>query len=387
MSAHLPVELILEILVKLPVKSLVKCRSVCKTWNNLITNPCFISTHLQTSLSKTPSHGHLVLKDSQDHQDSFSLHFYNHNFDQYKQLLFPMAVKAHLSSFLMVGSCNGLVCLCNYMVLSQSIIWNPSIQKFIKLPKTSIITCLIEEASYFLGFGFDSRTNDYKLLIVLFIEDVIENYLFSLNENSWKTVSASFSDDAMRRRIWSSFPTELQISTFVNGAFHWVGHQREQDDIVGESGNMILGFNISTEQFFVLRLPESLTGLAPKELLVMKYGESSIAVVRRVWEGDEQLDLWVMKAYGDVGSWSKVLHLTDQSGFGSIPKVLGFRKSGEVIFQKVQNDGGGIVSLDLNCQVMNPLPVEAKELILSVDSYVESLVLLEKGVDAGCMSC
>ena len=41
----LPDEIVLDILAKLPVKSLLRFRCVCKPWYSSIANPSFISTH------------------------------------------------------------------------------------------------------------------------------------------------------------------------------------------------------------------------------------------------------------------------------------------------------------------------------------------------------
>ncbi|XVE50344.1 hypothetical protein DITRI_Ditri01bG0154900 [Diplodiscus trichospermus] len=168
---------------------------------------------------------------------------------------------------------------------------------------------------------------------------------------------------------------DIKPSTFVNGATHSVGYQRGKD---GGYRNAILGFDISTEEFHVIGLPESLIDSFPRDLSIMKYEESSIAVLKCDWEDGEQLDLWVMKEYGVVGSWTKVLHLTEQNG--RIPWVLGFRKNGEILLEV---DGGGMASLDLNSQQMEHLRIEAKTGCSFVHSYVESLVFLDKVVDGG----
>jgi len=43
---ELSVELVTEVLVRLPVKSLVRFRCVCKAWCSRITSPDFASLHL-----------------------------------------------------------------------------------------------------------------------------------------------------------------------------------------------------------------------------------------------------------------------------------------------------------------------------------------------------
>ena len=63
-----------------------------------------------------------------------------------------------------VGPCNGLVCLADdserYHSKYNFILWNPSVRKFLKLPAPP-------NATYFthnVGFGFDAKTNDYKVV-------------------------------------------------------------------------------------------------------------------------------------------------------------------------------------------------------------------------------
>jgi hypothetical protein len=48
---EMPDELMSEILVRVPVKSLLRFRSVCKTWHSTISSRSFIGTHLQRSMS------------------------------------------------------------------------------------------------------------------------------------------------------------------------------------------------------------------------------------------------------------------------------------------------------------------------------------------------
>ncbi|KAK9007025.1 hypothetical protein V6N11_019353 [Hibiscus sabdariffa] len=51
MCDYIPKDVVIGILKRLPVKSLVRFRAICKSWNSVICDPCFISTHLQASLS------------------------------------------------------------------------------------------------------------------------------------------------------------------------------------------------------------------------------------------------------------------------------------------------------------------------------------------------
>ena len=54
-SLFIPQEIINNILIRLPVKSLLRFQCVCKHWKTLIKNPSFISHHLHFSILQNPS--------------------------------------------------------------------------------------------------------------------------------------------------------------------------------------------------------------------------------------------------------------------------------------------------------------------------------------------
>ena len=61
----LPVEIVTQILIRLPIKSIIISTSVCKTWKSLIQNPTFIPTHLHHSINNN-NHHHLLFRLCQD---------------------------------------------------------------------------------------------------------------------------------------------------------------------------------------------------------------------------------------------------------------------------------------------------------------------------------
>ncbi|GMI79455.1 CONSTITUTIVE EXPRESSER OF PR GENES 1, CONSTITUTIVE EXPRESSER OF PR GENES 30 [Hibiscus trionum] len=289
MSDYMPEEVILKILNRLPVKSLLRFRSVCKSWNTLISHPSFISAHLQASLSNnnTPF---LLLKYRKNGKYGYFLHYDIDGFEEFKQLQFSPF--RHAAVYSVVGSCNGLICVLLYDM--NFVLWNPSIQKYISFPKPSIT--YVSSYKFGFGFGFDSRTNDYKVLVVGTEDDESCFELFSLNGNCWKRVDAVYPKYAFAGH--RSLP-------FVNGAVHWLGYRERNND---EYSHAILGFDFSVEDFFEMNFPESFSGWGPYNLSIEKYGESSIAVIARPADG-ELHELWVMKEYGVVESWTKMLTL------------------------------------------------------------------------------
>ncbi|KAL7185300.1 hypothetical protein ACSBR2_027266 [Camellia fascicularis] len=110
MSDYPPEEVwIHNILSTLPIKTLLRCTSVCKSWYSLITSPSFISTHLNRNKQQDPPL--LLLSHCSEHprKEHFSIHHDNPTLDDYAELDFPFhSVNWY---FRIVGSCNGVVCL------------------------------------------------------------------------------------------------------------------------------------------------------------------------------------------------------------------------------------------------------------------------------------
>ncbi|KAL7218697.1 hypothetical protein ACSBR2_011880 [Camellia fascicularis] len=68
MSDNLPQEVLFDILARLPVKSLLQMRCVCKSWNSLINSPIFITSHMNQTLSNN-NNELLLLRHHNDGKD------------------------------------------------------------------------------------------------------------------------------------------------------------------------------------------------------------------------------------------------------------------------------------------------------------------------------
>ena len=95
-----------------------------------------------------------------------------------------------------------------------------------------------------------------------------------------------------------------------------------------------------------------------------------------------RLNIWVMKHYGVVSSWTKALSLpmTYQGGFAStnyIPKAVGFTRNGRIVLEM---NGGHLMSQDLKSQEIKDLRLIGYNYNF-VDAYVESLVLPDKAAN------
>ncbi|OMO97593.1 hypothetical protein COLO4_14519 [Corchorus olitorius] len=139
--------------------------------------------------------------------------------------------------------------------------------------------------------------------------------------------------------------------------------------------NLVLAFDVSEQDLTEIPLPDCLSYECGTAQL-LKYGQSSIATM--TWELRE-VHLWVMKEYAVATSWTKVLVVAEES----VSRVLFFRNDEQVF---VPLNGGWMASVDINTKHYEILGVESiglMESYLVVDSYVESLVLLDKYCNAG----
>ncbi|XP_050222060.1 F-box/kelch-repeat protein At3g23880-like [Mercurialis annua] len=224
MSGYSPEEVLVQILSRLRVKSILKFSCVCKLWNCIIKTPHFISAF------SSNSHSHYFLLCPAYYCSEYYLNFDNKDLDEYMSLHPPFN---RASYFTVIGSSNGLVCFGTFSY-SEFIIWNPSIRKSLLIRESNFL--IVSFTSQKLcGFGFDSRTNDYKLLVARFLADSIsEVLLYSLNFTSWKKIT-NVACKCREDINWLIDPS------FVDGRFYW--------PIIAETKNVVLVFDLRDEMF------------------------------------------------------------------------------------------------------------------------------------------
>ncbi|CAL9016684.1 unnamed protein product [Prunus brigantina] len=109
MTRSYPEEFIQQIVIRLPVKSMIKCTSICKTWRSMIMNKDFISAHSTTVDFANQNDVHLLLLHRISGSSSLnyyqntvihkvedvvhSVHHDNQAFDVYSNIEFPIAAK------------------------------------------------------------------------------------------------------------------------------------------------------------------------------------------------------------------------------------------------------------------------------------------------------
>lgn len=178
MSTYVPEELLVKILSLLPPKSLIRFRSVGKTWRSLIGNPDFFSKNLlNRSIIISPEnpddHRFLLVEGRDEYigaRQVCSFLYYDTLVGEGVSPQTPLYLPDYNLCFVhcdkIVASCDGLLCL-NCHACSDIVIWNPYAKKVFKGP-WNFSHCKRPAGSIIkgdnVGFGLDLKSNDLKVV-------------------------------------------------------------------------------------------------------------------------------------------------------------------------------------------------------------------------------
>ncbi|XP_055814316.1 F-box/kelch-repeat protein At3g23880-like [Solanum dulcamara] len=283
----LPTELINEILVRLPVKSLVKFRLVSKTWLRLISSSDFVKTHINISANNKAYHRLMLGFDRPENNlkgCSVSSLLYDH-VTRAIDLDYPPK-KSH-QTIKIVGSVNGLICVA--IEEKDLFIWNPSIRKLTKLPAYRT------DCFFSYGFGYDELHDDYKVVGITRSARHIDSpsdvsKIYSLNNNSWSCL-----DD-----FQTGIPF-MKSGMFVNGKLHWAIATNRFSSYYDNWG--IIFVDLADGRWGEIEKPccgERNSVFMP---CLSVLGTDLSMFCSRLCS---HLDLWVMKEYGVKESWTKM---------------------------------------------------------------------------------
>ena len=147
----------------------------------------------------------------------------------------------------------------NYIIY----LWNPSIQKFKKLP-TSLTSYLIKpHKSAILAFvwvAYHSLNNNYKIVKIRCLHDSLsikevqsfKAKVYSLSTNSWRRLEQPESLRWKFFNIYFSFK-DWRNPLFINGALHWIVYAHDDNGWYP----FIISFDVNDEKFHSIVLPEN----------------------------------------------------------------------------------------------------------------------------------
>ncbi|XP_061363382.1 F-box/kelch-repeat protein At3g06240-like, partial [Gastrolobium bilobum] len=244
MESNIPEEMVQEILLRSPVKSLLRFKCVCKQWLSLISDPSFAKSHFE--LSAAPSHRLLFpISYSDSEAQSIDVDVPFHDESAVVSLIHPLP-KFDVSCciFEVFGSCRGFVL---FSVFSSNLyVWNPSngVHRPLSLSFSHLIRKIRKSNIYTLliGFGHDPSTDDYLVVVVSQNEEGNHMMLFSLKTNSWKKIQLSHIPHTGYYKLHG---------LFINGAIHWLIFPHH-----GSDPGVIIVFDLTEKQLSAISLPD-----------------------------------------------------------------------------------------------------------------------------------
>jgi len=371
MSNRLPRDLWTEILVSLPVKSLLRFQCVCKSWKSLIYTPTFISMHTQHSES-ADNYTHLL------HCSSYSKKPYqllqtDGSFNEFQELEYPCQMRGGDHRF--VHDCKGLILFTTVIQdgldgnrFERLTLWNPAIRMSMTLPRPRIDVPVPKYCIH--GFGFDQTSNDYKVLRM--VCDMYTSFppqveLYRLRTGAWETITGV--DDCFQYYL------SAKTQAFVNGASHWVNVVWPMGS--GSPKRAVLLFDMCDEQLRVMKLPDHLSlGLGKTLDLGVSGGLLSLMENAKPHDVNLSCNIWLMKEYGVVESWTKQFTI-DLEGW-SCGWILCFRNNEKILAWNRKNEKESVLYDPKTDRFIKVGGNKAKGYLFGKNTFVESLVLLDK---------
>uniref|UniRef100_A0A1S4C5H6 F-box protein At3g10430 n=1 Tax=Nicotiana tabacum TaxID=4097 RepID=A0A1S4C5H6_TOBAC len=197
-----PKDLAVDILLKLPVESLLRFKCVCKNWYEIMKSHSFIREHMNwNSKSKSPQ---ILIYDYSAPDDSSPITFISvsdagvlENPPDYLQ-----GFRAYSTS-----PCH----------------WNPATGEVRPLPVANFeLQPSFRQIDRQFGFGLDPMTNDYKVVLFRSFWDDIKNHtiprqyatVYSCSRDSWRILEPA--------NLIHEFCVEAVGTAYLNGTYYWL---------------------------------------------------------------------------------------------------------------------------------------------------------------------
>ncbi|KFK34410.1 hypothetical protein AALP_AA5G141200 [Arabis alpina] len=357
--ADLPPEIVTDVCLRLPAKSVGRFRCVSNPFRSMLSNPGFVKKHLALALRKVSDSVHGKLLVPSRHLHSVDLGSIRDGsvatrvLAGVKELSSYGLEPATITWVEIIGSSNGLVSI--YTEKAGNFLYNPTTGEAKRLPDSIfpnfIDVMVVTSTSKHYGFGFDSLTDDYKLLKFVPSEEGFPCLdVYSLKTNSWNRISC-----VPFKHIGCNPGLE------INGAVHWVvkllkGQTPKRD--------VVAAFDLNTQDFRFIPLPDEAEDCKCMKVATLK------GRLYLVYDSiDKHEAMWVMNEYGVESSWTKIQL---SMSFRSFTPLWSAKNSEEVL---VQVDGKFVLyNFEFNTwKNLEFSNVTFRKMFLA-HTYVESLI-------------
>ncbi|KAJ0781555.1 putative F-box domain-containing protein [Helianthus annuus] len=380
MSDNLPFEIQVEIVRRLPVKSLLQCRSVSKAWKSLIDSSPFIAGY-------NGRMQHLLVQYTcVDFKKKYVSIVDDDDFPKQKvSMNLPLLVKK-LKSPGLTGSSHGLLCLNgsgDNPDTDMAVIWNVSIRKAVAVVISNVGFEIYETNLYEtnLGFGVCRVTTDPKIIKITHFNgyanmrgisrdetvDPWQVQVFALSTWSWRSPY----NNLPRKSIKFGHSTVV-----IDGFLYWLAIDRFTLTGAIAKCNLIISFDITSEEFREVGLPNSLAHQCSRNMKISKLRESLVVLEHGAEANNAIFSVWMM-GDGVPQLFTKLFTFNVNAPHGAT--IRGFRKTGEPIIEIVEDHGiSKLVVYEPHSKQIDNLGCDGLDFFCQVHPYMETLLLLDQ---------
>ena len=302
---YLSQEIWVEILGRLPIRSIARYKCVCKLWRNLI--------------QSYPKSGIAFL-----HHDEIGYAVCDEAYQPLVRFRLPSPREILGYHRLIIDSVNGLLLLWDGLDDHHNTLFivNPITCEYVELPP--------QPKKCLFGFGVSKLSGQYKILCV---DESRSSYLYTLGGVLWRSIKATTTRLPDKSGLSENFQTRLWLDyiLFFNGNLHWFATDSE--------GNFVICcFDLETEVFTSFSPPPRQHGYS-----INTYGAQRLCVLNdQLWSYDktnhgEHIDIWKMNNYQDSNSWMREytiakIPVVDRPGLSHIILPLKVFVNGDLLF-------------------------------------------------------
>ncbi|KAG7594982.1 F-box domain [Arabidopsis thaliana x Arabidopsis arenosa] len=244
---QLPLDLIVEILKKLPTKSLMRFRCVSKQWSSIISNRRdFIESIMARSLRQPPHKLPVFIFHQCEPETSFTVSSTFSQNTKPKVSIMPRPNNYYSFRYQYI---QGFIC-CSSPVYDVVTIYNPTTRQCIPLPKIESMALSLKRHKN-CYFGYDHVMNEYKVLAMVNDSQELTQtfHVFTLVKDchQWRKIRGNIDEELI--------PVG-QAGVCIDGTIYYVAVRRKEMFNYGET--IMLSFDVRSERFYHVHTPEAL---------------------------------------------------------------------------------------------------------------------------------
>lgn len=298
----LPTSIQIDILGRLPLKTLVQCKYVCKSWHAMLGETYFhkqYAVHTPTTLILQVKGNNidlireLCLIEPDEEHSLRSWEFVLNSRREFRD-------DVPTFKYQLGNSCHGLICVRELKSREPMAICNPLMGQYVMLPRPISVS----DDKTVAGFGFCNRTNRYKVIRVFHEKHT--------PRDKWATELYDFGNGIRWRRIRDApcaIPSRIP-GFFFGRSLHWI----LDSSCCIRIRQLICSFNFVDEDFHSIPpppifSPDQVNSYHWSNLGILRGCLSICAIDSKVFRPDFQV--WVMEEYNVRDSWVKKLSIRD----------------------------------------------------------------------------